>query len=247
LRTTQGKNALGAAIAQTFTGSIAVGVGTEAATTSDKELDFEVFRTPIDVAIYDYNADQIVIKATLPNDLQMKIYEVGIFSTPGMRQGITVLADFEPGESWDGDVAWTNTNTRVGAQSLDLDGSASITTANIDLGLYRGDDVIELAAYGTGTVDVDFVTDEDNYYRASFTLPGGYSVARLAVSDLVAEGNPSNFVNMLRFTGTAELDGLRIDPATDNGILIERTVLSVPTEKTLGRTMDIELIREVNL
>ncbi len=244
--TNSGKMAIGNMFSDLFNGSIGVGISAAAAVAADNKLGFEIYRTPVTVVSYDNLANLIVVKGVLPNHIDMKIYETGLFSLTDSGSRSSLVSSFEAIEIWAGGV-WQSTNHRVGSQNLRVTTNAIMDAASINLGEFSPGDTIEFAATGVdGTVHVDFMTDTDNYYRATFTVLSGFRVYRINISSLTSVGSPSQIIEQVgvTYTGTNQIDceALRIHRNSDaEGILITRRVLATPQTKTLGRTTDIEI------
>src|ERR1700750_515386 len=60
--------------------SVSIGVGGLAENVAHTALQFEMGRSDIILVSYDYVNDKIVFKATLPQEMSGKIYEVAIWS-----------------------------------------------------------------------------------------------------------------------------------------------------------------------
>lgn len=245
--TNVGKNSIGNMLASLYRGSLAIGVGTAAATADDTKLDFEVFRSPITVSAYDEVTNRIVVKTTIPIDIAAQISEIGVFSTAIDTASKTVVSSFDEQEFWTG-TTFGATNSRVGTGGMTIATEGKLNNLYLDLANYNQNDVVEFAAHasaGGGTARVDLLTDDTNYHTHTFTLSAGYNIYRAPLSDFTVTGNPGQLVMGLRIVkagaGTLMGDALRIHRRNlSEGVMLQRKVMVTPVAKIEGRTMDIE-------
>lgn len=221
--------------------SMAFGVGTKAPTANDRELQFEVGRSDIELVSYDFVQDKLVFKASLGEDFDATISEVGLFSLESNivsgEYGSRLLASFDSEtEEWfqgTTPATYTTANTRIGEDSVIVapNASGSITVSQedtvMDLSGYSAADELSFAFYSANTnassIRYRFKTDASNYY--DFTVPAasivsGFNIVRLAKGGAVATGTPSwETITSLEVTVSAKaagaasvnLEGVRIE------------------------------------
>ncbi len=247
--------------------AISVGIGQVAENVAHTALQFEVGRADIKLISYDYVNNKIVFKASIPQEISGKIYEVGLWS-----QSISIaageyysrlLTTFDSGsEAWSAG-SYQTANARIGVDSLRFTPSASATVSGalnnllIDLSGNSGADLFSIAYYnGNANVanfKIRFKTDNSNYYTIQITSPAtGYQVSTVAKSATTVTGNPSwsNItaleVEVVAGAGGAasiDFDGVRIedtDTIDPSYLMVAREALVSPVTKTAGRVQDIE-------
>jgi hypothetical protein len=251
-----------AGIERVLAASVAVGVGTAAAATSDTALQFEIDRTDVILVSPDFLNENIVFKARLPKEMVASIREVGLFSQFAAQVTGNMVANFTSDEIWDVGT-FESANARVGGEALRLTGTAGGSQTSVLLGLgldfssMSANQYFKLAAYladsNCDSIVIRFGTDGSNYYSFTVASPSsGYNVFLLQKSAGAVTGVP-DWANITQLTvivdaevavnTTVDLDGLRaeqfdiVDPAN---ILISRAVLGTPITKTDEKTMDIE-------
>lgn len=253
--------------------ALALGIGASAEDAADVALDFEVGRVDVELVSYDFTADLLIFKATIPQEFAGTIYEVGLWSTSSdSRAGSytsEVLTSFDSEtELWTGG-SYATANNRVGIDSLRLAPSAS-TSANatmseleMDLSGYSGVDQFSIAYNSGGTtptsITVDFKNDSSNYYRWSVTPGAGYQFVTVNKSTLTATGSPNwGAISTIEVTvnaaagGAAQIDfdAIRIndtDTLNPDYALVAREVLPTPYVKTEGEVQDIEFSVPVSI
>lgn len=257
----------------TIARSIAFGLGGKAEAIGDTKLQFEVGRSDIILTSYDFVNDKLIFKASVPENIGGKIYEVALFSMDvGMRGG-ELLVTFDSDEGWS-DVGtgtggtFTTTSARLGTNSLShtpaLSSSKSdrINELFLDLSGYSGADIL-IFAYNvdnanTTSIVFRFSTDATNYYE--FTLGAqtvGYKVVELAKSSATVTGAPSwSNISEIRVTTTSgaggasavQYDGIRIDSADTTNtdyVMVSREQLATAFTKDAGRTQEVEFTLSV--
>lgn len=253
--------------AGSLVGAISVGIGPTAATVGDQRMQFEFARVPVDVIDYDMVNNQLVFKGTLDEEVEGKIYEIGIwsdeFNTAPGSQDVGLITSFDSAsEEWDVET-FDSSVTRIGTDSLKHTPAASATSASVLTGItldlvdYSSLDTFVLAynvdnAF-TANLKVRLRTDSANYYEFTVTSPtAGYKFSTFTRGSATVVGTPSwadiNEVE-IRTTATAggsasvEFDGLRIEDvdsvAPEYG-LIARFIPSVVETKLEGIVQDIE-------
>jgi len=247
--------------------SISVGVGQTAESTSSTLLQFEMGRSDINIVSFDYVNNKLVFKASIPQELSGKIYEVGIWSQPTSTAAgnytSRLLTSFDSASEVWSTGTFQSANARLGADALRLAPSASATAVSamtnlfLDLSGNSGADQFNIAYYNgnafTANFKVRFKTDASNYYTIQVTSPAtGYQVSVVNKSAATTTGAPSwaNItsieVEVVATSGGAaafDFDGLRIedtDTIDSNYVLVARELLGSPVTKVAGRVMDIE-------
>jgi hypothetical protein len=273
LITTEGKKAVLRYLAgQTgnLAQSLAVGTGTTAATVGDTRLVFEIARQNINVTSPDFINQKLVFKATLPQEVEGNIYEVGAFTMSQYdTTGRTLLnfdADTEP---WSAGVFQTDT-TRIGADSLRVNAALSTTTTTsltnvlFDVTDFRDSDQFTMAYIpqdaNLASLKIRLKTDASNYYEYTFTgITAGYKVESFARNQMTKTGSPTwdniTSVDLLVTAKAAgatnvDFDGLRIDTLgiiNPDNVMISRTVLGTPVTKLGGMEMDVEYSLDVTI
>ena len=248
--------------------AIGIGVGGVAESAAHTKLEFEVDRFPITLQSYDFVNNLLIFKATVPQELPIKIYEVGLFSQPQSTSGgeftSRMLTQFDSNlEIWSAG-AFNSTNTRIGIDSLRLTPSASATTTALmsdiflDLSGNSAADTFVLAFNNTNAnvanIRFRFKTDASNYYTFTVASPTttGYRVVSHAKSTATATGTPS-WANITGIevevvatgggSATVDFDGLRIediDSINPDFVMVSRELLASPITKLEGRVQDIE-------
>lgn len=260
--------------AGTMVGAMSVGIGETAATLNDTRMQFEFARIPVGVIDYDFTNDQLVFKGTLNEEVEGKIYEVGIWtaevnSAAGNQESKLVTSFDSASEDWDIET-FASTNTRIGADSLRHTPAASATSASVltgitlDLGDYSSLDTFVLAYFVangfTSSINVRLRTDSSNYYQFTVNTPTtGYKFSSFTKGSATVVGTP-NWSNIneveIRTTATAggsasvDYDGLRIEDvdsvAPEYG-LIARFIPVTPIVKAEGIVQDFEYALPVTI
>jgi|SRR6478609_7539126 len=261
--------------AGTMVGAISVGIGSTAATLNDSRMQFEFARVPVAVIDYDFANDLLIFKGTLGENVEGKIYEVGIWtaevnSAAGNQESKLITSFDSETEDWTNETMDTSV-TRIGPDSLKhtpaASGSSSsvLTGITLDLVDYSSLDTFVLA-YNvdngfTASVKFRLRTDASNYYEYSVAAPGtGYrfaSIQKGAPSAVVGVPNWAD-INEVEIVTTAtgggsasvEYDGLRIEDvdsvAPEYG-LVARFVPAVPVVKAEGIVQDVEYALPVSI
>ena len=245
-------------------GGLVVGIGTLAATLSDKTLQFEVGRCPVDLSAADYANNAVVFKGQLPAELECTIYEVGAKTLPtsSAMYDSQLLLDFNSSDTFSAGTL-SPTNSRLG-QALNITAAASTTTTSVisnifyDLSGYGPSDQFTLIYRANNAfvsnLTMRFKTDSSNYYAVSFGAPtsGTYAIISFNKSVPVANGSPDwGNITSVEFSVTAtsggtasiDIDGLRVEDRDSNreeDVLVSRSVLGTPVTKTIGIPLDIE-------
>lgn len=255
--------------------AIAIGIGGGAESASDTILNFEIARATITLVSYDFVNNLLIFKASIPQEISAKVYEVGLFSqasnTAAGNFTSKLITTFDSTtEVWSAG-AFNSTNTRIGADSLRLNPatSATVTATMTDLisdySGNSGSDTFVIAFNNTNAnvsaIRFRFKTDASNYYTFTVGSPTttGYRIVSLAKSAGVATGTP-NWANITALevevvatgggSATVDFDGIRvedIDTINTDYVMVSRELLSSPVTKTEGKVQDIEFSLAVTI
>lgn len=194
------------------------GVGTRTAVGGDAALQFETLRSEINSIVYDFAANQLIYKATLPAEFSGVINEIGLYSafedSQAGASGSRLLSDINEGEGWvntgtttlstflvDLDTDLNRTFPRLGTSGLRQQPAASgtandsLTNLVLDLSAYSSADFIVAALNvgnaNTSSVTVRFMTDASNYYSFNVASGGaGYKVFEFLKGGATVTGSP---------------------------------------------------------
>jgi hypothetical protein len=250
--------------------SLAVGTGQAAPTVGDTKLAFEVARAGISVVSPDYVAQSLVFKATLPQNSEFAIWEIGALTVAETEVMGKMLLTFDSEtEVWSSGAFQADTS-RIGADALRINAAASATTTSVlsdlfmDTSDYLDSDRLSLAYIpqdaNLNALKIRLKTDDTNYFEhAMSALTAGYKIETWAKSDMTITGTPVwDSITAVDLVVTAkaggatnvDFDGLRIDhlliPNNDYA-LVSRTVLGAPVIKTSTSQMDIEYTLDVTI
>lgn len=185
-----------AGVAPHFVESVAIGIGETDPALGDTALEFEVGRYPVEVRRVSGNT--VIYKVSLPESLECKITEAGVFSyqlneASGIYTGGT-LSSFTSSEGWytrsGTDPVYVSTNARLGGESLtQAPGSEYSFSSPIDLSGYSVDDDIMLSGYlagpsGTCYANITFASDEKEItYSIDLGSTQGYVIRSFSKQD----------------------------------------------------------------
>ena len=194
---------------------IAFGIGTTPPTVNDSYLDLEVDRAQISLIAFDYDNNQIVLKADLDQINTGVINEVAILGPLALGLGVEspIITNFSSVDGvWTTDgaaavyandnLAPSNLTTRVGDDSLKHTPASSATATSVleslvlDLSDFAGTDKFKFA-YNVGNaftanVKFRFMTDDANYYEfAMGTQTAGYKIVSKSKSEATVTGVPN--------------------------------------------------------
>lgn len=243
---------------------IAVGVANDGAVVAgtDMHLDFEYSRAPITLVSADFINNLIIFKATIPAEIEGTITDVGLFTSETVTGSAASFMVTDFSEGWSAGTL-VGTNSKLGAQSLQLSATASTSQTtqllvDLDFSDYTRDSEFKLALHtgsNVANVEVGFKSGV-NTATYTFVPTVGYAIKKFKISDLVGTfGTPIDTLTVKVTatgggTGTITLDGLRIDaydPLDEENLMVARTVLAVPKTKQLGLPMDVQYNLEVNI
>lgn len=248
-------------------GALSIGVGATAAALGDKRLDFEFARIPVDIIAYDFVADRLIFKGSLPEEVAGKIYEVGVWTSEvdplAGNQASRLITTFDSNtETWTGGT-FDTTTVRIGADSLKQTPAASATSSAVMSNLtldFVDNSAADLfvLAYNvdnafTSAIRVRLRKDATNYFEFVVNTPTtGYKISTFTKGSAAVTGTPSwDEINEIeiRTTATAggsasvEFDGLRIEDADTTNPeygLIARFIPASPITKDEGSVQDFE-------
>lgn len=223
--------------------AIAVGVGNVAESTTHTKLQFESFRSNVELTSLDLVNNRVVYRATLPANLATEIREVGIYSMTLENAAVEpsrLICTFDStSESWkklaDGSPSSFTSASRVGINAVEQLPAASATLTDnlglekLDLSLYAGTDKFVMAYNcanaNTASVRWMFMTDTSNYYQFSVgAQTAGYKITEFNKSAAAATGNPNwSNITEIRVSSTAAsgggshtiFDGIRLNRAVN--------------------------------
>lgn len=219
--------------------SMAFGVGQRPATRTDTELEFEVGRADIELTNYDFVDEKLVFKASLPEDFDATLHEVGLYSMESNSAsgdfGSRLITSFDSEtEAWTqgaGDATYSTTNTRIGVDSVSAtpaaNGSVTVALSDTyhDLSGYSAADQFSFAFFcgntNTSSIRYRFKTDTTNYYDITVTTANaGFNVAKINKGTATPTGSPEwGAITSLEVTVSSKasgasqvnLEGIRIE------------------------------------
>lgn len=192
--------------------SMAFGAGEKPASVTDKELQFEVGRANIELTTYDFVQDKLVFKASLPEDFDATIHEVGLFSLESNYSsgdfGSRIISSFDSDtEAWmqgSDEATYSTANTRVGVDSVLVapaaSGSVTVVQSDTyhDLSGYSAADEFSFAFFcgntNTSSIRYRFKTDATNYYDVTVptaSISAGFNVVRISKGAATVTGVPN--------------------------------------------------------
>ena len=254
-------------------GALSVGIGNKAPALNDERMQFEFFRVPVTLVDYDQVQDRLIVKATLPENVAGKIYEVGLWTSEvnsaAGNSGSRLITEFGAEEAWTNGTLDT-TNYRIGAEALKhtpaANGNVSslMTDLTMDLLSYSSNDFFNVAYEvqngNTASIEIRFRTDSNNYYKYTISNPTtGYKFESLLKGAATAVGAPDwgtisevEIITTSKSSGSSSVifDGIRLEDAdtvsSDYG-LIARTALGQPIIKQEGIVQDVEYALSVSI
>lgn len=221
--------------------SIGFGVGDKAEAVGDTKLQFEIGRSDINLVSYDFVNNKLIYKASVPDDIGGKVYEVSLFSLPSSGSqaefASRTLSTFDSAtEFWvdatsGASATYSTTNARIGLDALRHTPAASGTKTdalkdiNLDLSGYSASDkfvvALNVGNAFTSSVTARFLTDTSNYYQVSFGTPTtGYKILEATKGSATVTGAPSwaNITEIRVTTNSTaggasqiDFDGLRLE------------------------------------
>lgn len=194
---------------------IAVGIGSSTASQNNTGLDFEFYRSQVNIASVDIQTSPItglstygvVYKTTLPVDVSGIISEVGLFpsvtlgSTDYASKSISSFSDYQQWKNDDGSYSTSvvSPTPRIGANYISLTAPASTVkqySADIEIDVtgYSPNDSLTIA-YVQSDLNLDYVfvrmySSSTDYYeiRYSGDLQIGNKIKQLNLNNLYSSG-----------------------------------------------------------
>lgn len=201
---------------------IALGIGSTPATVNDTQLNFEFYRSEVNIASVDIQTSTltglttygVVYKTTIPVDVSGIINEIGLF--PSITLGTTdfgsrSISSFEDNQSWLDSAGnypslVTTSSPKIGPYYMSI-GAASSQSKNyfydfnLDISGYSANDSMTMAYYQSD-LNLDYVflrayDSNNNYYEIRYPAETviGYKVKSLNLSSLYSSGFTSGTPN----------------------------------------------------
>lgn len=194
---------------------IALGVGSTAATINDTQLEFEFYKSVVNMSSVDIQTSQltgestygIVYKSTVPVDVAGVISEVGLF--PSVTFGSTdyagnSISTFENNQEWyDSNKEFaqvlTSPEPKIGTYYISIGAASSQSknyfyNFNLDISGYSSNDSLTLAYYQPD-LNLDYVfvrtyDSNDRYYEIRYPSNNsiGYKINSLTLNNLYTSG-----------------------------------------------------------
>jgi hypothetical protein len=255
--------------------SISVGIGDAPPLVTDTELQFESSKAAVGLISPDLIDQKIVVKATLDQQFAGEIRELGLWSlAENLMSGeypSKLLTEFDSEtEQWPDEAVFSTSNTRMGADSLQLTAPASSSSSirldgiYLDLLGYSNNDTLKFAYNvqdaNTSSIDVRFITTEGNYYEYTISAPSaGYHIDAMLKGAATATGTPTwSVISAIELQlgagaggeAVVNFDGIRIedsDTPNPEHVLVSRSVLDTPITKHPYEPMDIEYTLDIGV
>ena len=198
---------------------IAIGVGSTAATVNDTQLDFEFYRSAVNLSSVDIQTSPItgvstygvVYKTTIPVDVSGIINEVGLF--PSITFGTTdyasrSISSFEDSQFWTDSTGGSPSlvmtpSPKIGAYYSSIDVATSQSKnyfydLNLDISGYSANDSMTLAYYQSD-LNLDYIffrayDSNNNYYEMRY--PGETALQFTGASPLGYKVKPLNLSSL---------------------------------------------------
>lgn len=197
---------------------IAIGVGSTSPTVNDTQLNFEFYRSAVNISSVDIQTSSttgqstyaVIYKTTIPVDVSGIINEVGLF--PSITFGTTdyasnSLSSFEDNQLWtnasgENPTLSISPSPKIGSYYLSVSSPASQSEnyfydLNLDISGYSSNDSLTLAYYQSD-LNLDYIflrtyDSNNNYYEIRYPAHDhiGYNVKSLKLSNLYSSGYSS--------------------------------------------------------
>jgi hypothetical protein len=201
---------------------IALGIGSTPATVNDTQLNFEFYRSEVNITSVDIQTSTstglttygVVYKTTIPVDVSGIINEIGLF--PSITLGTTdfgsrSISSFEDNQSWlDSEGNYpalvTVSSPKIGPYYMSVVAASSQSKNyfydfNLDISGYSANDSMTMAYYQSD-LNLDYVflrayDSNNNYYEIRYPSEAtvGYKVKSLNLSSLYSSGFTSGTPN----------------------------------------------------
>lgn len=194
---------------------IAVGIGSTVASENNTGLDFEFYKSQVNISSVDIQTSPtsglstygVVYKTTLPVDVSGIVSEIGLFpsvtlgSTDYASKSISTFSDYQQWTNADGSYSTsvTSPTPRIGSNHLSLTVPASntkqyIADISIDITGYSPNDSLTLA-YVQSDLNLDYVfvrfySSSTSYYEIRYAgdLAVGNKIKQLTLNNLYSSG-----------------------------------------------------------
>ena len=194
---------------------IAVGIGSTVASENNTGLDFEFYRSQVNISSVDIQTSTtsglstygVVYKTTLPVDVSGVVSEIGLFpsvtlgSTDYASKSISNFSDYQQWTNDDGSYSTsvTSPTPRIGSNHLSLTAAASnikqySSSIEVDITGYSPNDSLTLA-YVQSDLNLDYVfvrfySSSSNYYEIRYPadLTIGSKIKALTLNNLYSSG-----------------------------------------------------------
>ena len=210
--------------------SMAVGIGTATEAGTDIALQLQVAQSPITGISYDFVNNQLIFKASIPDEYVGSIYEVGLFTLPEDPNSVggsnTITTFDSETEEWTNTgtgaaSTYDSTNTRIGIDSLTQTPALSATQTDhltgltTDLSDNSSADSFTFAFNvtnaNTNAITVRFLTDGSNYYSfamGSGVQTSGYKFITATKGSATVNGSPNwNNITEIQVLTTSKSSG----------------------------------------
>jgi hypothetical protein len=201
---------------------IALGIGSTPATVNDTQLNFEFYRSEVNITSVDIQTSTstglttygVVYKTTIPVDVSGIINEIGLF--PSITLGTTdfgsrSISSFEDNQSWldsggNYPALVTVSSPKIGPYYMSVVAASSQSKNyfydfNLDISGYSANDSMTMAYYQSD-LNLDYVflrayDSNNNYYEIRYPSEAtvGYKVKSLNLSSLYSSGFTSGTPN----------------------------------------------------
>lgn len=231
-----------AGFAPSIAQSVAFGIGDSVETSTDSSLQFEVGRSEVSIVSYDFDADNVIFKASVPDDFGGIVSEVALYSSiieTAVNDSQVITTFDSVTENWlDADTGaaetYTSSNSRIGTDSLSHSPAASATKASeltglfINLSNFLDEDKVIFAFYvenaNTSSVSFRFETTSVDYFEYVVNGPSaGYHIETINKNSMIPTGSPAwDNISGIRVAtvassagaGHVEFDGIRVQTST---------------------------------
>lgn len=247
---------------------ISVGIGSSPESATDNNLQFEITSQTVQQIGADMAAGLLIFKVTLPAGITGRIKEVSLWTGRQVASGnatseIVTLVD-NLYEQWTGGTWATgskiNDSTLLISTAASSSAGASPETYAQDLSMFTARDNIVVAyevVANVASLRLDFGTDANNRYSAVINNPPvGYNITAINFGSFVKTGTPdwANTTYLAAVVtassagaGSVKLDGIRINQALVEGIMVSRKVLPQEIVKERNAPLDIEYSMPVTI
>ena len=243
---------------RSWASSIGVGCSTEEPTKEDTRLGFEIGRGSIKIKSPDIENKSVVAKGTIPRDVVGVINELGVFSAtsnPNPEMGQSLISDFNPVIiDIDGVEAVAGRIGNLSAKVVVAENeTVDVRGMSLDISALSGRDELIFAydADNIYSVTLKFMNSESAYLEHTFNPDQGFGVESWRINEFLSEGGGTHLDPFYRVeldiqssTGGGEftLEGLAKHDTdlTTEQMLISRTVLETPIEKTNASELEVE-------